>query len=261
MSSSSAYPGTGLQSPPTVHDAHWTPENSLGTAPQTGWNGVTGLTPAWVFVGGCLTQQINNDIVCEISPGATSLMSVSTVGATAQPKVYRANQAVSDITLDPYYRLLLRLRRRIVGGNPGADFGFELRCIASALGGNVGSGTGAGFSIAMDGAGGWRLRARQIVGGPLTLDQAIVWPSGDTTWHTWEYRILPATAARDAIFQVYANSTLLFSQAWAVAPFADYSGPGGLYRFVPALSAGAAGPTDTLLVRAARLIVTTTLPV
>lgn len=237
-----------------LHDAHWTPESTLGSAPQTGFNAIAGPAPAWVFAGGCLTQIFDGSPVCEVTPAAAATMTMQTVGATFQPPVYRTSQPAGDLELSPICRALFRFRRRVVGGAPGGGFGVEMRCVASTVGASVGGGTGAGFALCMNGVGGWNLIARQQIGGAVTLTQPIVWPNGDTQYTTWEFRILPATGTTDAIFQLLANGGVVFSQAWAVAPFADYTGAGAPYRFGLSVNAGPVGPTDSLLVRAVRII-------
>jgi len=241
--------------PIVLQDAFWSPETTLGTVPQTGWNSRAGnVVPQWVFGGTVLTQVFNGAPVAELTPAAGTVMTMSTAGRTAQPKVLVTGQQSGDLAMDPVYRYLLRFARRAVGILPGAGVGMELRQQASAVGSSIGGANGAGFAFCADGAGGWQLLARRVIAGALTLQVPIAWPGGnDQNLVTWEMRIVPALIA-DARFQLLANGLVVFDQSWAVAPFADYTGAGAPYRFAPAVSAIPAGATDTLLIKSSRLI-------
>jgi hypothetical protein len=204
---------------------------------------------------GALCQVIGGRPCVELTPNAADpQLSLQTAGVLFTGPVLRQGMVKADNELAPIYRLRARFRRRIIGGNPGPGFGMQWRLSAAGISANIGTATGAGFALVMDGAGGWQLLARQQIAGPLVLTQPIIWPNGDTVPTTWEMRVLPPTPTDDATFQLLADGQVVFSQAWGVAPFGDYSGAGAPFQWMPAFAAGPVGPSDTLLVESLRCI-------
>ena len=243
-----------------ILDAFWRPEGAPPAAPQTGMVAAAGIggNPAWAFTG-VATRLADGGMVAEVAAAAGTIMSMSTIGCAAVAKVNRSQVTIADPDLLPIYRYLVRFRREVVGGAPGTGCGIELREAAAAVGATVGPGTNAGIAFVMDGAGGWQVIARQVIGGPLTMQVPVAWPNGDQQYTTWEMRITPPTPVQDAVFSLLANGALILTREWSVGPLPDYSGAGAHYRFIPTVVFQPAGPTDHLLVQSTRIIIASTL--
>ena len=221
--------------------------------------GSSGAGPTMTAGAGALIQVVGGAPVCELTPNAADpQLSLQTAGALFTGPVLATGLTggQNDTEVTPIYRLICRMRRRVVGGAPGAGFGMQLRLSAGGISANIGTGTGAGFALVMNGAGAWQLLVRQQIGGPLTLTLPVVWPNGDQVFTSWEMRITPPTGSADAQFTLLANGVAVFTSAFGVVGqlFPDYSGAGAPFKWMPAWAAGPVGPTDTLLIQGFRQI-------
>lgn len=221
--------------------------------------GSSGAGPTVTAGAGGAIAVVSGVPVAELTPNAADpQLSLQTAGALFTGPVLNSQMTGGsvDAEITPYYRFIARMRRRVLGGNPGAGFGMQLRTSAAGISSNIGTATGAGFALVMNGAGGWQLLVRQQIGGALTLTLPVVWPQGDQVYTTWEMRIAPPTPTANAVFSLLANDALVFSSAFGVVAnlFPDYTGGGAPFQWMPAFAAGPVGPADTLLVQGFRQI-------
>lgn len=245
-----------------VLDLYYTPSDSaaIGTVADTNMVVRGGQqTQAWAAPVGAGTSNIaqmpDGASIVEKIVGARRQTTVDRLGLTPHLDKYPGSRAPA-LDLGPIYRVLFRIAR--IPGAASApittDFGVGFGMVAT---GNVGffTVTQPGFGLVGDGAGGWQVWARKVVGGAATITQPITWPTVDTDLTDWEWRVTPRTEAASAVVQLFRMGEKVFEEFWSAGRLPRYPDfPNGQRLALVKGSSSGAAVTDALALETLRVI-------